>query len=408
MSPAAGGRVVLHADLDAFFASVEQLDDASLRGEPVLVGGGGRRGVVAAASYEARVFGCRSAMPTATALRLCPRARVVRPRFDRYSELSRAVFEVFETVTPTIEPLSIDEAFLDITGSVRALGPPRAIAAGLKRRVLEQTGLVVSVGVAPTKFVAKLASDLGKPDGLVVVEPDEVTQTLGPLPISRVFGIGPAAEKRLAALGVRTIGQLAALPEDVVSSRLGSGGLSAWERARGIDARPVVTDRRRKSIGHEQTFGEDLRQPDAMLAVVLEQTRQVARRLRTAERLATGLTLKLRSPDFETVTRSTTLDPTDDTERLYAAARALFERWRSASFGPLRLIGVSLSPLVERSNAQLGLFGDRQERRLSAAERTADEIARRFGTDAIARAASLRPKGPQRGAAGSPPAPDGR
>lgn len=387
-------RTILHADLDAFFASVEQLDNPELRGRPVLVGGTGNRGVVTAASYEARAFGCKSAQPMAVARRLCPHAAVVRGSFGRYRELSSRVFEVFERVTPVIEPLSIDEAFMDATGSVRLLGGGRTIAERIRREVLDETGLVVSVGVATSKYVAKIASDMDKPDGLRVVEPGTEKATLAPLPISRMSGIGPAAERRLATLGVRTIGDLARLPLEVVSARLGSYGGKTWRRANGIDDRPVVTDHERKSIGHEQTFGVDLCERDEMLAVLLEQTRQVARRARKAGRLARGVTIKLRSPDFQTITRSHTLDPaTDEADSVYAVVRALFDAWAERSFHPLRLVGVSLSPLSHRSaGTQPGLFDELDERpgRLARAERAADAIAEKYGLTSIARASSLK------------------
>lgn len=393
-------RTIIHADLDAFFASVEQLDHPELRGKPVLVGGTGNRGVVTAASYEARVFGCKSAQPMAVARRLCPHAIVVKGSFARYRELSAKVFEIFERTTPVIEPLSIDEAFLDVTGSLGLLGDGRSIAQKIRREVLDETGLVVSVGVATSKFVAKVASDLDKPDGLRVVEPGTERDTLARLAVSRMFGIGPAAEKRLRAFGVRTIGDLARLPIEVASARLGSHAETVWQRANGIDSRPVVTDRERKSIGHEQTFGVDLTDRDEIMGVVLEQCAQVARRARRAERTARGVTLKLRAPDFSTITRSHTLDPpTDQTDPIYQTVRALFETWAARSFHPIRLVGVSLAPLLSRDtlSRQGGLFDqqDSAPSRLAGAERAADAIAERFGNDAIGRAASLKAKRPR-------------
>lgn len=393
-------RTILHADLDAFFASVEQLDHPEYRDKPLLVGGTGNRGVVTAASYEARVFGCKSAMPMAVARRLCPHAIVVRGRFQRYRELSAQVFEIFERTTPIIEPLSIDEAFLDVTGSIELLGDGAQIARQIREHVNTETGLVVSVGVASSKFVAKLASDLDKPNGLRVVLPGQEAETLAPLPVGRMSGVGPSAQRRLESIGIRTIGQLAALPEQTVIDRLGSSGSTFWRRAQGTDERPVVTDRERKSIGHEQTFGVDLTDRDEIMGVLLEQCVQVARRARKAERRARGLTLKLRAPDFSTITRSTTLaSATDASDVIYNAARELFLQWAQSSFHPIRLIGVSLSPLVREGESadQLDLFGrpGNEQHRLADADRAADVIAQRFGAESIRRAASLRPRKPR-------------
>lgn len=383
-------RAILHADLDAFFASVEQLDNPDLRGKPVLVGGAGKRGVVAAASYESRVFGCHSAMPTAVALRLCPHAIVVKGRFSRYRELSNTVFEIFESVTPLVEPLSIDEAFLDVTGSVRLIGPPAEIARDIRERVKDATGLTVSVGVAPNKFLAKLASEMDKPDGLTVIDPARVHETLDPMPVSAIFGIGKAAESRLAKLGIRTIGQLRTAPEALVESRLGSFGPRARQLASGIDDRPVVPDRIAKSVGHEQTFGEDVTDRDLLRSIVFGQVEHVARRLRRKQRAARTVTLKIRFGDFETITRAQSLDTaTDRTEDIWNAAAAIFENWAKSSFRPVRLIGVTASQLTGADEAQLPLFGAKERAKESGIDQAADAIAERFGEDAIRRAAAL-------------------
>ncbi|MEM1331642.1 MAG: DNA polymerase IV [Planctomycetota bacterium] len=383
-------RTILHVDLDAFFASVEQLDDPALRGKPVLVGGSGPRGVVAAASYEAREFGCRSAMPTAVAKRLCPHAVVVRGRFERYRELSDQVFEILHTATPLVQPLSIDEGFLDVSGSRRLLGEGRVIAEMLRERIKRETGLVASVGVAPNKFLAKLASDLDKPDGLVVIEPGTEREVLAPLPISRLPGVGPAAEKTLHRLGVRTIGDVAAMPESVLDDRLGSIGASLYQRAMGRDDRPVVTDREAKSIGHEQTFGVNLEDPDAVRAVLSEQVEAVARRLRKKGRAAKTVTVKIRYGDFETITRSGSLDErSDTTDAIWAAARSLFDTWAQSGFRSVRLIGVSVSHLGEPGGEQAGLFEQETQRTNAAADAALDAIASKFGTGAIKRGRSL-------------------
>jgi DNA polymerase-4 len=383
-------RSILHADLDAFFASVEQLDNPDLRGKPVLVGGTGKRAVVAAASYEARAFGCHSAMPTAQALRLCPQAIVVHGRGKRYRELSNQVFEIFESVTPLVEPLSVDEAFLDVTGSIRLLGQPIDIAKSIRTRVNLTTGLTISVGVAPNKFLAKLASEINKPDGLAVITPETIHSTLDPMPVTAIFGIGKAAKERFARLGIHTIGQLRQAPDELVSSRLGSFGPHAKRLAAGIDDRPVVPDRTAKSVGHEQTFGDDLTDKDQIRAVLLGQVEQVARRLRNKERAARTITLKLRFGGFETITRSHTLESdTDRTEDIWNAAEHILESWMRTSFRPVRLIGISASQLTGDTDVQLQLFGDANRAKLSGIDKASDEIARRFGSDFIGRAGSL-------------------
>ncbi|MGP1273128.1 MAG: DNA polymerase IV [Phycisphaerales bacterium] len=386
-------RAILHADMDAFFASVEQRDNPALRGRPVLVGGAGKRGVVAAASYEARAFGCRSAMPVAVALRLCPDAVVVGGGFDKYKEASRAVFEIFESVTPLIQPLSIDEAFLDVTGSVRAVGEPVEIAKLIRRRVLDETRLTVSVGVAPNKFLAKLASDMDKPDGLTVIPAGRAQDILDPLPVSRIFGVGGAAERKLARLGARTIRDLRLLPVSVVAQQLGSFGERIHQLAHGIDDRPVTPDRTARSVGHEQTFGEDLTNPDDVRAVLLGQAEQVGRRLRAKGRRARTVTVKIRFGDFQTITRAETLGrATDDTQAIYALARSLFDAWAASGFRPVRLIGVSTSQLTDAAEPdQPGLFDDpsvHEKRR--GVDAAFDAISAKFGPRAITRAGALK------------------
>ncbi len=392
-------RTILHVDMDAFFASVEQLDDPSLRGRPVLVGGDGPRGVVAAASYEARVFGCHSAMPTAIARRLCPHAVIVRGSFARYKELSSQVFEILGSVTPRVQPVSIDEAFMDVTGSVRLMGEPVEIARTIRARVLSETGLTASVGVAPNKFLAKLASDLDKPDGLVMIEPDAIQRTLDPLPVGRIWGVGQAGERKLAALGVRTIADLRALPRETLDARFGSYGQRLWRLSRGLDDRPVHTDREAKSISHERTFDQNLTDPDAVRAIILDQGEQVARRLRRHGRFARTVNVKIRFGDFETVTRSSTLEsPTDRTGVIASEARALFDAW-ARSFRSVRLIGVGVSQLTE-TQGQGSLFEQKEQTRDRAVDRAADEIARRFGAGAIRLGGALNTP-PRHGAHGS-------
>lgn len=374
--------------MDAFFAAVEQRDHPELRGRPVLVGGAGPRGVVAAASYEAREFGCRSAMPSAVARRLCPHAVFVKGSFEQYKADSARVFEILESYTPLVQPVSIDEGFMDVTGSLGLFGSAGAIASGVRQRVRAELGLTCSVGVAANKFLAKLASDLNKPDGVAVITADNLRATLDPLPVGRLWGVGPAAERSLHRLGVRTIADLHALPVEVLRSRFDDFGAHLWNLARGIDDRPVRTDREARSISHEHTFAQDLDDADAVRAVLADQAEQVARRLRRHARFARTVTVKVRFGDFQTVTRSATLDsPTDRTDDIARAARELFDAW-AAGFRPVRLIGAGVSNLTD-SAAQPGLFdaGDAEKRR--AVDRATDAIAARFGKRAVQRAGAM-------------------
>ncbi len=382
-------RTILHGDLDAFFASVEQLDDPSLRGKPVLVGGAGRRGVVAAASYEARAFGCRSAMPTSIALRRCPHAVIVRGNFARYSELSSRVFAIFHDVSPIVQPLSIDEAFIDVTGSRALLGDGRSIAAMLRRRVRDEIGLTLSVGVATNKMVAKVASDADKPDGLTVVEPGHEAAFLAPRPAGVLPGIGPAAQKRLASIGLHTAGDVANAPLDQLRAVFGQHAEQARNRARGIDPRPVTTDRDRKSISQERTMTHDLTDAEQARALLLWHVESVSHRLRSKGLVAGAITLKLRFGDFETVTRSASLSqPTNTSSDLWHAARDCFDRWASAHWQPLRLLGFGVDHLTEANNVQAGLFDQAQRR--SALDEAKDAVMNKFGKDAIAPAGALK------------------
>jgi DNA polymerase-4 len=387
-----GSRQIIHVDMDAFFAAVEQRDRPELRGKPVLVGGDPRsRGVVSTASYEARPFGCHSAMPMAQAVRLCPQAVVVRPRFERYAEASQRVFEIFEQFTPLVEPLSIDEAFLDVTGSVRLLGPPEQMARELKRRIHAATSLTASVGLAPNKFLAKLASDLRKPDGLVIVSPGGVQQFLDPLPIERLWGVGPATLKRFEELHVRTFADARQLTLSEFRRRFGETGEHFYHLVRGEDDRPVVPDREAKSISHEQTFATDVTDPDYLRSVLLGQTENVARRLRRHTLLARTVFIKIRQYDFKTLTRRTTLTAaTDRTDVIWQAARALFERWARARPKPVRLIGVGVAQLTTEEGQQLQLFDQQTAERRRALDRTVDQIQARFGKDAVSRGGARR------------------
>ncbi len=374
--------------MDAFFASVEQRDHPELRGRPVLVGGTGPRGVVAAASYEARRFGCHSAMPSSVARRLCPDAVFVKGSFEVYKRDSARVFEILESFTPLVQPVSIDEAFMDVSGSLGLFGAPESIAETIRRRVHAELCLTCSVGVAPNKFLAKLASDLNKPDGMAVITRDTIRETLDPLPVSRLWGVGPSVERSLHRMGVRTIAGLHALPREVLRSKLGDFGEHLWRLARGIDDRPVRTDREAKSISHEHTFAQDLEDADAVRAVLADECEQVARRLRRHGRFAKTVTVKIRFGDFETVTRSLTLDgATDRTDALSAAARSLFDAW-AGSFRPVRLIGAGVSHLTGSPGGD-GLFDADRAEKQRAVDRVSDAITARFGKRAVQRANTL-------------------
>jgi len=400
--PNHGDSAILHVDLDAFFASVEQLDDPSLRGRPVIVGGLGGRGVVSAASYEAREFGVHSAMPMGRARRACPSAAFVSPRFDRYTELSREVMAILGSVTPLVEQLSIDEAFLDVRGARRLLGTGTEIARLVRRRVLAEVGLVVSVGVATTKFLAKLASDLSKPDGLLVVAPGTELAFLAPLPVSRLWGVGPATRQRLERMGVHTIGEVAALPESVLVASLGSSlGARLRALARNEDPRAVVPEREAKSIGAEETYAVDLQGERACDREVVRLVDRAGTRLRRAGLEARTVTLKIRYENFETRTRSRTMPAaTDVSTVMLATARELLGAL-DAGRG-VRLLGVSMSHLEPASAAQgvlaLGddvAHADEQLERRAAVEEAMDAVRDRFGVAALGPASlvSARPDG---------------
>ncbi len=378
-------RHVIHVDMDAFYAAIEQRDHPELRGKPVLVGGDPRgRGVVSTASYEARPYGCHSAMPMATAVRLCPQAVVIRPRMERYVEVSRRVFAILEEFTPLVEPLSIDEAFLDVTGTTRLFGSPVTIAQTLKRRIHEETELTGSTGVAPNKFLAKLASDLEKPDGLVVVGEDEVQAFLDPLPISRLWGVGKATLPKLERLGVHTFGDLRRLSAEELRDRFGESGDHFYRLVRGIDDRPVVPDREAKSISHEVTFPTDVSDRAYLRSILLDQVEHVARRLRRHRQFGRTVTVKIRAGDFTTITRSATLpEPTDCTDTLWEATAALFDEWLRKRRYPVRLIGMGVSHLSPQVGRQLQLFEGAPA--ASRLDQTVDRILDRFGNGAIHR-----------------------
>lgn len=384
-------RTILHVDMDAFFASVEELDNPSYRGRPVIVGAdprsGSGRGVVSAASYAARKFGVRSAMPVSKAYRLCPQGIFVTPRGSRYSEVSRQVFSIFRRYTDLVEVLSVDEAFLDVTGSFKLFGSGEEIGRRIKEEVKKETGLVCSVGVAPSKFVAKIASDLEKPDGFVVVETERVVEFLRPLPITRLWGVGEKTAALLFRRGIRTIGDVAALSESDARAMLGDHGLHLQNLARGIDERPVVPGHEAKSVGAETTFDEDTADLDLIKATLLKLSDRVAARLRKTGVLAAGLSLKFREEDFTTITRALTLEtPTDITSEIYGAALELLRKTGWNGGKRVRLVGVSAGRLARESAPQPGLFDDpAKKEKQGRAERAVDEIRERFGRGAVKR-----------------------
>ena len=382
-------RAILHLDLDAFYASVEQLDDPALRGRAVVVAGPSQRGVVCAASYEARRFGVRSAMPTAHARRLCPQGAFLPPRFPRYEELSERVFAVYRRFTPLVEPLSLDEAFLDVTESAALHGSGRAIALEVKRLVRGEVGLTVSAGVADVKLAAKIASDLGKPDGLVEVPAGGTRAFLAPLPVGRLWGVGRVTGDALAKLGIHRIGQLADGSEALLAGVLGHAHARDLRAlARGDDPRPVVADEPSRSVGAEETFERDVVGEAALLPRLLAQAERVAQRLRAAGLRGRTVTVKVKYSDFALVTRRCTLPAaTDDGGALFAAARAQLER---ADLGrPVRLTGISVSGFGPGPAEQLGLFEARASAatpRRAALNAAVDQVNRRFGKDAVRRA----------------------
>jgi len=410
--------MILHCDMDAFYASVEQRDRPELAGKPVIVGGSPeKRGVVAAANYVARTFGVHSAMPSATAHRLCPHGVYLPPRIGYYAEISRQIRDIFERFTPLVEPLSLDEAFLDVSGSEHLFGTAVDIARQIKQVVRDDVRLVVSVGVAPNKFLAKIASDLKKPDALVVVEPNGVQEFLDPLPVERLWGVGKQSSKVFQRLGIRTIGELRQWPLDALTARFHSSGEHLWNLAHGRDDRPVVPEREAKSISNETTFERDIADMDVLRAWLVGLTEQVGWRLRRHRRRGRTVQIKVRFADFSTITRSCTLaEPTDITEELWRAAEELLSRSLRGGKGdspifadplrgyaakigtvprlpaghlPVRLLGVGVSGLDDSGQVQGLLFDADERQRQSQVDAVADQIKSRFGSGAIRRGSGV-------------------
>jgi DNA polymerase IV len=384
-----GERAILHVDMDAFYASVEAYDDPSLAGRPLLVGGTGGRGVVAAASYEARRFGIHSAMPVREALKRCPHAVCVRPRMARYREVSRQVFEVFGEFTDLVQGLSLDEAYLDVTHSRSLHGEPAAMAREIKRRIRERTGLTASVGVAPNKLLAKLASEMDKPDGLTVIRAGEAEAVLDPLPVGRLHGIGRKTAARLEEQGIFTLGQLRAAPDGVLWPLFGRDTRTMRDRASGIDDRPVLSDVAEQQVSSEETFDTDLTDHRLLHAHLARLADRTAERLR-GKRLVAGLVVvKVRQRDFTTFTRQRSFSPATQETRLIAeVAAALLEQWFAEHPRvAVRLLGVGVGHLAPAE--QLDLFTTPQRETSSALDVTLDRIRDRFGAGAVKRGSSL-------------------
>lgn len=384
--------MILHVDMDAFYASVEERDRPELVGKPLIVGGTpDRRGVVAAANYVVRKFGVHSAMPTSTALRLCPQVIVLPVRMSYYAGISEQIREILFRYTPLVEPLSLDEAFLDVTESKPLFGSAREIAVKIKQDIWQETKLVASVGVAPNKFLAKIASDLKKPDALVVVEPDEIQQFLDPLPIGRLWGVGKATNQEFQKMGVQTIGDVRRLDLETLSKQFGQVGERFWELAHGQDDRQVIPDREAKSISHETTFSTDIHEAEILQSWLQELTEQVARRLRRSGLRGRTVQLKLRFADFRTITRSQTLpQSTNSTDELWHAATTLFQQSLPQRHHGIRLLGMGVSSLESRRQPrQLSLFENEEHEKRGQLDTVADQIKDKFGSELLMRGSGL-------------------
>jgi DNA polymerase IV len=397
MNDDAGCRI-LHVDMDAFYASVEIRDRPDLTGKPVIVGGLSGRGVVLSATYEARAFGVRSAMPMTRARRMCPQAVVIPPRHGLYGAVSKAVMAIFKAVTPLVEPLSLDEAFLDVSGAERLLGSPAAIGQLIRRQVAEQQQITCSVGIAANKFLAKLASVHCKPDGLLVIPADGALEFLHPLPVSALWGVGDRTARSLARLGLRTVGDIAHAPLIALETEVGKAAAAhlhalAW----GQDGRDVESAGHEKSVGAEETFDVDVTDPEVIKRELLRMSRRTTRALRSSGHATRTVVIKLRKADFTTITRSKTLpEPTSETQRIYATACALYEASGLSSRTRLRLVGVRATGLVpaDQASTQLALGGRGADWR--DAESALDRITGRFGADAIRPATLVDPSGSSR------------
>jgi DNA polymerase IV len=395
--------MILHVDMDAFYASIEIRDRPELKDKPVIVGGSPTgRGVVAAASYKAREYGIHSAMPASRARGLCPEAVFLPSRIAYYSQISEQIHAIFKRYTPLVEPLSLDEAFLDVTQSEALFGGAEAIGRRIKKEIREETGLIASVGVAPSKFVSKIASDIGKPDGFVVVPEAGIRAFLDPLPVRRLWGVGKVTDRILEKAGIRTIRQFRDQPRRMLHDLLGKWGDHLWELARGIDPRPVVPDHEAKSISHEVTFEADRKGFDDLHKHLVEMVEHVAARLRRHGLRARTVEIKIRFPDFKTITRSRTLPgATDLTGDLIRIAALLLEKHLPRKHAGVRLLGMGVSHLDSGEPSQGELFADDRAVKQSRMDAASDRIRDKFGDAALRRGAADRPR-PARSFRGHP------
>ena len=398
---------IIHLDMDAFYAAAEVLDNPKLKGLPVIIGGLGTRGVVSTASYEARLFGVHSALPISTARRLCPHGVYIYPRLERYKELSSQIMAIFNRYTPLVEPLSLDEAFLDVTGSQRLFGPAEGIARRIKNEVLNEVGMTVTAGVASQKHLAKIASNMNKPDGLTVVPLGGEIAFLHPLPVKDLWGVGRVMQGHLKDLGIATVGDLARLERRFMEKKFGLSGGQLWDLSNGLDPRSVNPVHEAKSVGAEKTFGENLTTPEDIRAALLDQTLTAVGRMRKEGLLARTITVKFRDAAFKTITRAITLpSPTDLRDEIYKKVLGLYKK-EGGKLGAMRLLGVSLSHLSQASDEgvspaapiQLSLFdlGDETPGPLTQAKPTKlnhalDRLADRFGEHAVRPATLVPPK----------------
>ncbi|WP_417376438.1 DNA polymerase IV [Gimesia maris] len=380
-------RTILHVDMDAFYASIEERDHPELQGQPIIVGGRAEhRGVVSAANYPARKFGVHSAMPMKTARQLCPQAHFFPVRMSDYAEVSQSLQKIFRKYTPLVEPLSLDEAFLDVSGSQLLFGNGREIAASIKQEVRHSLQLIASVGVAPNKFLAKIASDADKPDGLVVVEPDKIQEFLDPLPVSRVWGIGKMATQRFNRLGIQTISQVRVLEPKILTELFGEQGLHLWNLSQGLDERAVIPERQAKSISRETTFSSDVNDLEILRIILMDLVEDVSRRLRKNKLRGKTIQLKIRYDDFSTFTRSTTVSqPTDLTREIEQSALLMLDQKLPERPLSIRLIGVGVTGFQSGSQHQKSLFDEEDQQKYSRLDQVKDQIASRFGSNSIIR-----------------------
>lgn len=379
--------IILHIDMDAFYASVEQLDNPELKGKPVIVGGSARqRSVVAAASYEVRKYGVHSAMPTARAMKLCPHAILLPVRMARYAEISKQIHKIFYDYTPEIEPISLDEAFLDVTASIPLFGSAERTGKEIKARIKQELGLTASVGLAPNKFLAKLASDMEKPDGFVVITEQNKQHILDPLPVSRIWGIGKVTTQLFTSKGIHTIEQLRKTPLPVLKTILGNQAEEVLKLAQGIDDRKVESSREAKSISAEETFADDIVDKETLLNVLFHQVEQVSHRLRADGLEGKTITLKIRYKDFSTITRSHTMSEfTNTTKLLQESAIVVFEEWYKKSAAKIRLLGFGVSNLQAEGSGQQLLFSDPNNKKQKTIDAVLDKIRGKYGDDALTR-----------------------